>query len=227
MARYVLSRLRLLAVCALMLMGAPAFAACDPKIDGVPKLPPVTRGDRVTVSGDCFSGHAVKALLNTGKDGDAATPIDAKVATDGKTLDFEIPKTLEPGRYLVTLAFDGAAPLAVPGDLSVLSSQQAKLKIDTISPLTAYPTNGNDTYNFEISGENLAVDPNHNIVEDVDRGPQDTGTPEECKGYASDQDYKKMCLSYDNGMVGRKLRVTGFHPGDHEGVVGIRVRACW
>ena len=150
-------------------------------------------------------------------------PLDATVAKDGKTLSFEIPKTLEPDRYLVTVAFDGAAPMPVPGDLSVLSAQQAKVKIDSISPLTAYPTNSNNTYNFEISGENLAVDPNYNIVEDVDRGLQDSGTAEECKAYASDQDYKKMCLSYDNGMEGRKLKVTGFHAGDHEGSVGIRV----
>jgi hypothetical protein len=219
-ASYKMSLLR--GVCVLVVMGAPAFA-CEPKIDGEPKLHPVTRGERVTVSGDCFSGHTAKALLNTGKDGDAATPIDATVAKDGKTLSFEIPKTLEPDRYLVTLAFDGAVQSPVPGDLSVLSPQQAKLKIDSISPLTAYPTNSNNTYNFEISGENLAVDPNYNIVEDVDRGLQDRGTTEECKGYASDRDYKKMCLSYDNGMEGRKLKVTGFHAGDHEGSVGIRV----
>lgn len=73
MARSIVSCLRLLGVCVLVLMGAPAFA-CEPRIDGAPKLHPVTRGERVTVSGDCFSGPTAKALLNTGKDGDSATP---------------------------------------------------------------------------------------------------------------------------------------------------------
>jgi hypothetical protein len=224
MTHSIMSLFRLLGVCVLVVMGAPAMAApcIIPQIDSDPKLPSVTRGERVTVSGDCFLGHSAKAFLNTGKDGDAAASLDATVK-DGKTLTFEIPKTLEPNRYLVSLAFDGASQQPVPGDLKVLSSQQAKIRIDSISPLTVYPTNSSNTYDFEISGENLAADANSNIVEDVDRGPQQTGTVAECANYARDKNYPKMCLSYDNKMEGRKLTVTGFHAGDHEGSVGIRV----
>jgi hypothetical protein len=224
MARLILSFLRLLGACVLIAMGAAAMAApCDtPRIDSEPKLPSVTRGQSVTVFGDCFSGHSVNAFLNTGKVGGIKGPFVAKATDDGKALNFEIQNDVQPGRYLITLDFGSPPLLAVPGELRVLSAEQAKVKIDSISPSTAYPTNGNNTYNFKISGENLSLNPNDNIVEDVDRGPLLSGSQKDCN--ASPQTYEKMCLSYDNGMEGRKLSVTGFNAGSHQGSVGIRVR---
>jgi hypothetical protein len=232
MAYRIASLLGVLAVCVFVFFESPAVPqdapklgaiACEPKINGDPELPSVTRGQSVTVYGACLSGQAVKARLRTGKRGDnSVTTLDSQATDDGNTLSFEIPKTLEPGRYLVTVAF-GSNELAVPGDLRVLSPQQAKVEIVSISPATVYPTN-NNTYDFAISGENLAINPNGNIIEDVDRGPQPVGTLEECKQYASGQNYRKMCLSYDHGMEGRKLNVTGFSAGSHQGTVNIVAR---
>ena len=90
--------------------------------------------------------------------------------------------------------------------------------------MTVYPTGTNSTYDFEISGENLGKVPGDNIVEVVGRGPQTLGSPDECKKYANNQTFEKMCLSYDPGMEGRKLKVTGFKAGDYEGPVNIRLR---
>jgi len=146
------------------------------------------------------------------------------VADDGKSLSFQIPQgSFETGRYLVFVTVD-SKELPVPGDLPVLSDEPAQVKIDSISPVTVYPTGTNNTYDFEISGENLGNAPGDDIVEVVGRGPQTAGSAEDCKKYASNQAYKKMCLSYDPGMERRKLKVTGFNAGNYEGLVNIRLR---
>jgi hypothetical protein len=197
---------------------------CTPKtpptISTVPELPSVHRGGTVTVTGACLPQGA-KVVLRTGKEkpGDKGlSPLDAKVENEGKSLSFQIPPgSFETGRYLVFVTAD-AKEYQVPGDLQVLSDEQVQVKIDSISPLTVYPT-GN-TYNFDISGENLGKAPGDNIVEVVGRGPQTVGSTDDCKNQAAG----KMCLSYDLGMEGRKLKVTGFSAGNYEGPVNIRLR---
>jgi hypothetical protein len=106
----------------------------------------------------------------------------------------------------------------------VLPDEATKVAIDSISPATVYPTGTNNTYDFEISGEGLGVAPGDNVVEVVGRGPQTAGIPMDCENYAKNKAYEKMCLSYDTGMEGRKLKVTGFNAGKHEGPVNIRLR---
>jgi hypothetical protein len=206
---------------------AAVAAECSPTISSVPELPSITRGQTVTVLGDCLPKQGVKVVLRTGKEkqGDKGlSPLDAKVADDGKSLSFQIPQgSFETGRYLVFITVD-SKELPVPGDLRVLSDEPAKVTIDSISPVTVYPTGTNKTYDFEISGENLGKAPSDNIVEVVGRGPQSAGNPEECKQYASNQAYKKMCLSYDPGLEGRKLKVIGFNAGNYEGQVNLRLR---
>jgi hypothetical protein len=206
---------------------AAVAAECSPTISSVPELPSITRGQTVTVLGDCLPKQGVKVALRTGKEkqGDKGLPpLDAKVADDGKSLSFQIPLgSFETGRYLVFVSLD-SKELPVPGDLRVLSDEPAKVKIDSMSPVTVYPTGTNNTYDFEISGENLGKAPDDNIVEVVGRGPQTAGSSEDCKRYASDQAYEKMCLSYGPGMEGKKLKVSGFNAGNHEGPVNIRLR---
>lgn len=207
--------------------GAAIAADCSPTILGEPELPSVARGQTVTVRGDCLPKQGVKVVLRTGKEkpGDKGLPpLDAKVADDGKSLSFQIPQgSFETGRYLVFVTVD-SKELPVPGDLNVVSDQAAKVKIDSISPGTVYPTGANNRYDFEISGENMGKGPGDNIVEVVGRGPQTLGSPDDCKQYASNQKFENMCLSYDPGMEGRKLKVTGFKAGDYEGLVNIRLR---
>lgn len=211
-----------------MTISTSAIAAeCSPTISGAPELPSITRGQTVTVQGDCLPKQGVKVVLRTGKEkqGDKGlSPLDAKVADDGKSLSFQIPQgSFETGRYIVFVTVD-SKELPVPGDLRVLSDEAAKVKIDSISPVTVYPSGINNTYDFEISGENLGKEPDNNIVEVVGRGPQPAGSPDECKTYANNQTFEKICLSYDPGMEGRKLKVSGFHAGDYEGPVNVRLR---
>jgi hypothetical protein len=210
-----------------MCTSAAVAAECSPTISGAPELPSIARGQTVTVQGDCLPKQGVKVVLRTGKEkqGDKGLlPLDAKVADDGKSLSFQIPQgSFETGRYLVFVTVD-SKELLVPGDLRVLSDEATKVKIDSISPVTVYPTGTNNTYDFEISGENLGKGPGDNIVEVVGRGPQTLGSPDECTKYANNQTFEKMCLSYDAGMEGRKLKVTGFKAGDYEGPVNIRLR---
>ncbi len=207
---------------------ATAVAAeCSPEITTVPDLPSTARGQTVTIAGKCLP-KAAKVLLRTGKSGDNDVPLNAQVAPDGNSISFQLPKELQPGRYLVYLTAD-SRELPVPGDLRVLTDEPAKPKIDSISPANIYPSGPNDTYNFEISGQNLGKTPGDNVVEVVGRGPQPkiTDAPQACQQKAATKlakdEPKVMCLSYDPGMDGRKLNVSGFNAGNYEGPVKIQV----
>lgn len=215
---------------ALILMALSASAAvaveCSPTIQSVPELPSITRGQTVTVLGGCLPKQGVKVILRTGKEKQNETglsPLDAKVADDGKSLSFQVSQAVETGRYLVSVAL-GSTELPVPGDLRVLSDEEVKVKIDSISPATIYPTGRDGAYSFDVLGENLGKAPGDSVVEVAGRGPQAVGSPADCKNYANTQVYEKMCLWYDPGMEGRKLHVTGFKAGNYEGPVNIRLR---
>lgn len=47
---------------------AAVAAECSPTILGVPELPSITRGQTVTVQGDCLPKQGVKVVLRTGKE---------------------------------------------------------------------------------------------------------------------------------------------------------------
>lgn len=213
-------------VLAFILITTCAVAAdqCVPGISSVPDLPSVHRGEtvKVTAQGDCpLPKEGVKVILRTGKENQSdkgLTPLDATV-DDGKSLTFQIPQnSVVPARYLVFVTID-AKELAVPGDLRVLSDQEAGVKIDSISPATVYPTGKNNTYDFEISGENLGNTAGDNSLEVMGRGPQTMGKADDCKNNTSSQ----VCLFYDAGMERRKLKVTGFNARDYEGAIKIRL----
>jgi hypothetical protein len=202
------------------------WGADHPSLSTVPTLPGTTRGQTVTVQGDNLPAQGVKVFLRRGteKPGDKGIALDAAVANDGKSLSFKLPADhFETGRYLVSIDFD-STELAVPGDLTVLPDQAAKVQIDSISPPTDYPSDKDDGYDFDISGTNLGQVPNDNILEVLGAGPQPVGTPEECKAYSDAKNFKKICLSYEPGTETRRLSVTGFHPADHEGPVEFRLR---
>jgi hypothetical protein len=214
----------------LLMLASSVVCHCSQlvSVSPVPALPATTRGQTVTIQGENFPASGVKAVLRTGKEreGNKGVILDATVANDGKSLSFKLPEGhFDTGRYLVFLDFD-STELAVPGDLTVLPDQLAKIQIDSISPPTAYASNKERGYDFDISGTNLGQAPNDNILEVVGAGPQPVGTPEECSTYASSHPpiYQKTCLSYEPGMETRKLSVRGFHPAHYEGPVDFRLR---
>jgi hypothetical protein len=207
-----------------------------PVISPAPDLPATVRGTTVTVKLTPDSGplpaQGVKVVLRTGnEDPKKGEPdkLDATVASDGKSLTFQIPKDhIASGRYLVYVAYD-ATELPVPGDLRVVDDNQLKVKVDSIWPGTDYASNsekaknGDSLYDLVISGENLAPTPNDNGIEVVGQGLLTAGSAEECRNYANTGIYDKICLSYDLGMETRKLNVKGFHPAHYEGPVVFRV----
>lgn len=202
------------------------WGADRPTLSTVPALPRTTRGQTVTVQGDNLPAQGAKVFLRRGteKPGDKGIVLDAVVANDGKSLTFKLPAdNFETGRYLVSIDFD-STELDVPGDLTILPDQAAKVQLDSISPPTNYPSDKNDGYDFDISGTNLGQAANDNILEVLGAGPQPVGTPEECKAYSNTKIFKKICLSYLPGMETRRLLVTGFHPAHYEGPVEFRLR---
>jgi hypothetical protein len=212
----------------ILLLGNALWAADRPSVSSVPALPVTTRGQTVTVLGDHFPAQGVTVFLRTGKEvdkpGNKGFSLDAVVASDGKSLSFRLPEDhFDTGRYLVYIDFD-STELAVPGDLTVLPDQAAKVQIDSIFPATDYRSDNDDGYDFDISGTNLGQTPDDNILEVVGAGPQPIGTPTECQEYAVSKFFKKVCLSYQPGMETRRLSVKGFHPAHYEGPVGFRLR---
>jgi hypothetical protein len=146
------------------------------------------------------------------------------VASDGKSLSFKLPQDhFDTGRYLVYLDFD-STELALPGDLTVLPDEAAKVQIDSIYPATDYASNEDDGYDFDISGTNLGQAPDDNYLEVVGAGRQSVGTPSECAAYATARVFKKICLSYDTGMETRRLTVKGFHPVSFQEPIQLRLR---
>jgi hypothetical protein len=211
----------------LLVLGSLLWGAVEPTVSPTPALPTTTRGQTVTVAGENLPAQGVHVLLRTGKEGkgDKGLAIDAVVATDGKSLSFKLPKdNFDTGRYLVYVAFD-SKELPVPGDLTVVSDESAKVRVDSIYPATDYGNDKDKAYDFEISGENLAQAPNDNIIEVVGHGPLTVGSAEECRSYAQSKQYQKICLSYEPGMEGKKLTVLGYHPAHYEGPVDFRVHA--
>jgi hypothetical protein len=211
-----------------LLLSNVSWGTDTPGVSPVPGLPATLRGQTVTVRGHDFPTQGVKVFLRTGqeeeKPGNKGFPLDAVVASDGKSLSFKLPEEhFDTGRYLVYIDFD-STELAVPGDLTVLPDQAGKVQIDSIFPATDYRSEVDDGYDFDVSGTSLGQAPNDNILEVVGSGPQPVGTPEECKEYTITRIFKKACLSYEPGMETRRLSVKGFHPAHYEGPVGFRLR---
>jgi hypothetical protein len=209
-----------------LLLSDVSWGADHPSVSAVPALQATTRGQTVNVQGDSFPAQGVGVFLRRGteKPGDKGIALGAAVASDGKSLSFKLPADhFETGRYLVYIAFD-STELAVPGDLTVLPDQAAKVQIDSIFPATDYRSDNDDGYDFDISGTNLGQAPNDNILEVIGAGPQPVGTAEECKDYATAKIFKKICLSYEPAMETRRLSVKGFHPAHYEGSVEFRLR---
>ena len=154
---------------------AQAPAVHEAKVSPEPKLPTVTRGQTVMVTGENLPTQGVQVFLRTGREkaGDNGTPVDAVVAADGKSLTFKVPKDpFVTGRYLVYVSYDtpavpatsqapavpaGTKQLAVPGDLTVGPDDAGRrYGLDSIYPATDYGNDEDNAYDFEISGDSLS-----------------------------------------------------------------------
>ena len=209
-----------------LILVASHLAWADPAtISPVPSLPATTRGQTVTIQGSNLPSQDVVVYLRTGREkpGDKGYRVDPVVSGDGTSLSFKLPvDQFDTGRYLVYVAVD-STELPVPGELTVLPDDAAKLKVDAIYPSTALRSDDDDGYDFDISGTDLGQAPNDNLLEVVGAGVQRIGTPEECAEYVKTKIFKKPCLHYDTGMETRRLVVKGFQPAGFAEPVQFRV----
>jgi hypothetical protein len=213
-------------------MAAPAPAAASatassaaPTVAPTPSLPITTHGQTVTIFGTGFPNVPIKLFLRTGSEakGDTGIPITATASTDGKNVSFKVPDNVPAGDYLVALSIDGKE-LPVPGELRIAADAAVKPAIDSISPSTDYMGTDQSGFSFEISGQNLAQVATDNTVIRVDSGPLPAGNAEECADAKAMAKYQKLCLSYESGMEGRKLRVSNYRPGNWEGPASFKVQ---
>jgi hypothetical protein len=211
---------------------APAPAATPasgssaaPAVAPAPTLPITTHGQTVTIFGIGFPNAAIKVLLRTGSEakGDTGIPIAATASADGKNVTFKVPDNVPAGDYLVALAIDGKE-LPVPGDLRIVADSTVKPTIDSIAPATDYLGADETGFSFLIAGENLAHLATDNTVIRVGYGPLSAGTADECANLAAMAKHLKICLSYDQGMEGRKLNVRNYHPPTREGPAGFEIQ---
>ena len=204
-----------------------SVACAQPSISAEPSLPSITRGQEVTVHGKDFpkpdGTGEYRVFLNNGKPGERIS-LPAKWI-DANTFSFVLPldKHIVPAdRYLVTVLIAGKE-LQIPGDLRVLTDASSPVHLDAIYPVTAYPTEhtGSD---FDISGENLAANPQDNMILVVGRGPIPMGDAKECEEAKKKGSYKKACLYVEPGMETRKLHLVNFPRAKYDGPVQIQVQ---
>jgi hypothetical protein len=187
-------------------------------LDAQPELPEITRGQTVTVKGCNFPDGVVTVRLNAGRPKADDIPLPATRA-NANTITFQVPADkVQTDRYLVWLEIAGQK-LQVPGDLRVVADTSAPVHLDSAYPVTAYPTE-KPGFDFEISGQNLAAQPDDNILIVTGRGPVS-----KCGPATAQQ--KNTCLDHlevPDGLATRKLKIVGFRRGDYDGPVSIQVQ---
>jgi hypothetical protein len=203
------------------LIGRASEATVSPQ----PSLPVITRGQSVVVYGDGFPQEAIKVYLRTGKEstGDRGYQILGVASADQKSVTFKLPDGAPTGDYLVFLDFD-TNEVAVPGELRIVPDASGKVILDAIAPATDYADSESKSFNFVIAGQNLAHQASDNTLIAIGYGPVEVGSESECAAWKQTRAYQKVCLSYDPGMEGQKLKVSGYHPGQYEGPVSFEIK---
>lgn len=202
-----------------------AAAASAATVSNQPTLPVISRGQTVTIYGDGFLKAPIKVYLRTGKEakGDLGYQLDGTASDDQKTVTFKLPEDTPTGDFLVFLGLDGQE-LPVPGELRIVPDASAKVNLDFIAPATDYLSPGSAGFDFILSGQNLARRAADNTVIAVGYGPLSVGSDAECANRAAMNQHDKICLSYDAGMEGQKLKVMNYHPRRYEGPVSFEVK---
>src|ERR1700722_18533160 len=216
---------RMLGLTPILICCLNALLTADaPKISPVPELPEITAGQQVTIHAlEKLPAVGVHVYLKTGKETNPDdTPFDFPATVDDKALSFSLPASMPTGTYLVYVAV-GRNKSAVPGQLRVLPDSAATVHLDSVYPLTSYRNPVHNAFDFEIVGQNLAKNPEDNVVEIVGEGPIPMGSTTECDRAISAHEYSKPCRVFDPGMEGSKLKILGFQPGPNQGPLQVRV----
>ena len=207
-----------------VLMGWAA-AASAATVSNQPTLPVISRGQTITVYGDGFLKAPIKVYLRTGKEakGDLGYALDGTAGDDQKTVTFKLPEDAPTGDFLVFLGVD-SQELPVPGELRIVPDASAKVSLDYIAPATDYLSPGSAGFDFILSGQNLARRATDNTVIVVGYGSLSVGSEAECGSRAAMNQNEKICLFYDPGMEGQKLKVLNYRPRRYEGQVSFEIK---
>jgi hypothetical protein len=192
---------------------AAGDAVVPATVSNVPGLPVTAAGQTITVHGTGFPTGAMVVYLRQPNEpaGSKGTAVAGVASPDGKSdgtvVTFRVPSDTADGPYLVFLDF-GGQELPVPGNLHIASDASTKVVLESIWPETVYPENGKPGSEFTLVGENLGNVPSDNEVLKQGYGALPVGTDSECANPTAADEAGKVCLSYEQGMAGKKLRVS-------------------
>jgi hypothetical protein len=144
------------------------------------------------------------------------------VAADGKSVAVTLPDKLDPGRYYLTVDYQGAIE-KVPGELRVVPDA---VQLDSAHPTTAYK-NAAGSFDFDVVGQNFSPTPDDNNVYVAGQGPI-------IKSWASKEDPECKnktpqglpCLWVDTPPGNRaleKLHVVGYQAEHYQGPLSFSV----
>jgi hypothetical protein len=196
---------------------AAGDAGATASVSNVPGLPVTAPGQTITVHGSGFPQGAMVVYLRQGNEaaGSKGTAIAGTAhsdgTADGAVVAFRVPSDAADGTYQVFLDFSGQE-LAVPGNLHIASDASTKVTLESIWPETVYPENGRPGADFTLVGENLGNVPSDNEVLKQGYGALPAGTDSECANPLAAEAAGKVCLSYEQGMAGKKLKVSNCPP---------------
>lgn len=206
-----------LAIVTLALMASSASLPGS-TIDSVNKFPEkVSPGESFTLTGtfDATKKDAVLKLYVVGSK-DSARTFAGTVNSDGKSIAITLPDKLDPGRYYLTIDYQGTSEV-VPGELRVVPNA---VVLDSAHPTTAY-RNAANTFDFDVVGQNFSSTVGDNNVYIAGQG-----LIIENEGWATseDPDCKKHkvlpCLWIDqpNGdQPPDKLHIVGYRAAPYQG----------
>jgi hypothetical protein len=178
----------------------------------------VSAGTSITLAGtfDPAKKDAVLKLYLLGTDSPVVKTFSGTVNADGKLLAITLPDKLDPGRYYLTVDYQGVTE-KVPGELRVVPDA---VQLDSAHPTTAY-ANGSGSFDFDVVGQNFSSTPEDNNVYVAGQGLI-------IKGWATkdDPDCKNAtmfpCLWIDppNGLQPPdKLHVVGYRAEHYQGPI--------
>jgi hypothetical protein len=182
-------------------------------VSNVSGLPVTAAGQTIAVHGSGLPPGAMVVYLRQLNEpaGSKGTAVAGMASLDGKSdgtvVTFRVPSDTVDGPYQVFLDF-GGQELAVPGNLHIASDASAKVALTWIWPDTVYPYKNRMGADFTLVGENLGNIPSDNEVLKQGYGELQVGTDTECANPDTAEKAGKVCLSYEQGMEGKKLRVS-------------------
>jgi hypothetical protein len=179
-------------------------------------------GTSFTIAGtfDPAKKDAVFKLYRLGTDTPVQT-FSGAVGADGKSVAIKLPDKLDPGRYYLTVDYQGVTD-KVPGELRV---EPDAVQLDSAHPTTAY-RNDRHSFDFDVVGQNFSSTLQDNNVYVAGQGLI-------IKDWANknDPDCKQTstfpCLWIDpsNGLQPPdKLHVVGYHAEPYQGPISFSVQ---